>query len=174
LTRDRQGRLAVTGPAGKPRLDLGLVVDQNALTLLSNDGKHVLTVGKDHEAIVCRAGDGKRLLRTRPQRQLDGLALSPDGRRLLTVAGGEALLWDVASGRAIDDLRRPGDQGLQPFVVHAGRAQVLCAAWEVQPEQRPAEELLREAEVLSGRRLEEDRLVDLSKAALRARLRRQP
>jgi WD40 repeat protein len=174
LTRDREGRLAVTKPAGNRPVTVDAVVEENAPAFLCRDGSHVLAVGQDKGGILCRASDGKRLLRTPPQRSMDGLALSPDGRRLLTVADNEALLWDVASGRPIDDLIRPGDQH-RPFLrcVLSVQLQVPNAVWEASPEERPTEELLLEAELLSGRRLEDDRLVDLSADELRDRLRRQ-
>ncbi len=174
LTADKEGRLAVTDAEGHQPIALDVTVQERAPAFFGPDGAHVLAATPQHEAVLCRASDGRCLFRGPPLHSVDGLALSPDGRRLLTVSSHSALLWDVVSGRAVDDLIRPGDQGLQPFALgEGGRARVLSAVWETAPEERPVEDLMREAELLSGRRWQDDRLEELTPDELRERLRRR-
>ena len=65
---------------------------------------------------------------------------------------------------------------MEPFaVLPHGRMQVLKTAWETLPEERSAEQLQLEAELLSGHRLDENfRRVPLSVAEVSERLRRAP
>jgi WD40 repeat protein len=177
LTMDEQARVAVTDAEGRAPVAQDSEIFKSAPPLLSEDGKYVLAVGVENEAILARAVDGRCLFRARPESRPEGLAVSPDGQRLLTVTSlmalrPVALLWDVSTGRAIDDLRRPGSEGI-PLFIRTGRKRVRVhpSVWAATPEERDAKELVREAELLSGWRWKEDGVWSLSPDELRELLR---
>jgi WD40 repeat protein/predicted Ser/Thr protein kinase len=177
LTRGKDDHVAVTDAAGGRAVTLEPKPRDPPEPHLTADGRHVLAVGDGNQAIVWRATDGNRLIQTPPSTDsIEGLSLSSEGHRLLTVTSSAAVVWDVSTGRRIDDLRRPGGRGLEPFaVLPHGRMQVLKTAWETLPEERSAEQLQLEAELLSGHRLDENfRRVPLSVAEVSERLRRAP
>jgi WD40 repeat protein len=70
----------------------------------SRDGKHVASSSFDWTVRLWRAKDCKEVKRFKYHEGLDGVALTPDGRRLLACScGADAALpvWDVASGKRV-------------------------------------------------------------------------
>jgi WD40 repeat protein len=132
----------------------------------SSDGKRLVTVSDDHRVRVWDAATGKPISPSLRHRAAVALAaFSDDGKRLVTVATDGLRVWDAASGEPLAPLVRSG-RG-QP-VIHAvalnrdGRLVVATGAagdpssrWSLdfRPEERPAADLLRVAEVLSAQRL---------------------
>jgi hypothetical protein len=164
--------LIVIDAEGRSRVLGEMAFRKGSSPLLSENGQYVLVISPDDEAILIRVADGRCLFRGPPRIGLSGLAVSPDGQRLLTVTSRGDLIWDVATGQAIDDLRRPGSESARLFALDEhGHIWVHPRAWTATPEERSAEELVREAELLSGLRWEESGPVPLSPQELRDRLR---
>ena len=69
---------------------------------LSGDGKHVLTGSCDKTAILWDATSGERLCSFKGHTgAVTSVALSVDGKRVLTAFDNTAILWDAASGERI-------------------------------------------------------------------------
>ncbi len=71
---------------------------------LSPDGSRVVTAGKTEAGYVCQIRDvasGRLLGRIIPGGSVKAAKFSPDGRRLLTVGGNKARVWDPETGQPI-------------------------------------------------------------------------
>lgn len=132
----------------------------------STDGKRLVTVSGDHRARVWDAGNGKPIGPSLRHRAAVALAVfSDDGKLLVTVAADGLRVWDAASGEPISPLVRYGREGSAihavmlnrdgRLVVTTGTAGDPSSRWSLafRPEERPAVNLLRLAEMLSGQRL---------------------
>jgi WD40 repeat protein len=67
---------------------------------LSDDGRRVLitSYGRNARIVDVEGGDSRRLV-DESTPEIFGGDFSPDGKRLLTTGGGDALLWDTGTGR---------------------------------------------------------------------------
>jgi WD40 repeat protein/tetratricopeptide (TPR) repeat protein len=134
--------------------------------VFSADGKRIATVSDDRRARVWDAGTGKPVgpsLRHRAAITL--VAFSADGKRLATVAVDGLRIWDAVSGEPIGPVLR--HTPAQPIIrgVALGRDGRLVlsfgavgdpsARWssDFRAEERPLEDVLHIAEVLSGQRM---------------------
>jgi WD40 repeat protein len=79
--------------------------DGVTFTAFSPDGSLVLTAGQGRAVCLWSAENGRRLRRlVRFEQDVHFAAFSPDGARLVTLAGKAAHLWDVAEGRLLHSL----------------------------------------------------------------------
>jgi WD40 repeat protein len=74
--------------------------------MVSGDKDLVVTAGDDHTARVWDAATGKHVHRLIHDGTVGGVALSHDGRLLVSVSSDDVLLWDVGTGKRI--YRLPG------------------------------------------------------------------
>jgi WD40 repeat protein/serine/threonine protein kinase/tetratricopeptide (TPR) repeat protein len=127
----------------------------------SPDGRCVVTASHDQTTRVWEAATGEPLSPPlKHQGSVIYAAFSPDGRCVVTASYDQtARVWEAATG-----------QPLSPPLKHKGR--VACAAfspvgrrvvtasvegawvWDLAPDERPKEDLLRLVQVLAGRRLD--------------------
>jgi WD40 repeat protein/tetratricopeptide (TPR) repeat protein len=125
----------------------------------SPDGKRIVTVSGDQRARAWDASNGKPV--GPPLRHHSAITLavfSEDGKRIVTVAGDGLRIWEAASGESISPLVRirPEPTGIHGVSLGRDGRLVLAGvstAYNLRPEERPAEELLRMAEVLSAERM---------------------
>ena len=76
--------------------------------VFSGDDRSLVTAGWDHTAQVSDTQPGRTPTVFRhPVFDVASASLSPDGRRMLTVAGGTARVWDVAAAPKISSLTDP-------------------------------------------------------------------
>jgi serine/threonine protein kinase/WD40 repeat protein len=100
-------------------------------------------------------------------------AFSPEGNRIITTSDDHAAqIWDATTGeRLTGPLKHPCEvrkawfgSDMQAMTLGGDR---LVRTWDLTPDNRPVAHLLREAEVLSGQRLDEKRgLVPLDRGEL--------
>jgi serine/threonine protein kinase len=184
-----RGRMwdATTGKAVWPALDLGRRI---VLAAPHVDGRQVALLDEENNVRLLDAGTGRsRLLAQLPPVEgvVDGLHLSRDGSRVLTVAGNQVRVWAAASGQSLTPplwdaapLLAAGFAGERRLVM-LGKDGVM-KVWEL-PDQaaagdrphaeardeRSLPQLLALARVLSGRRLESrGQPVALDRAELRS------
>jgi WD40 repeat protein len=132
------------------------------LVAFSPDGKTVLTAGQDNTARLWNAATGQA---TTPPlqhaRRMTAACFSPDGTMVLTGSrDGTARVWDVATGEPVTPPLRhlvyPNVAAFRPdgrqLVTNEGAG--LVCLWDFSPQERPLEELVRLARVLSGTRLD--------------------
>ncbi|BBM83687.1 DUF4062 domain-containing protein [Candidatus Uabimicrobium amorphum] len=75
--------------------------------LLSSDGKHIVTVGKDHKVNIWN--EQGVLLQSIPRQKghLDSIAITPDTTKLVSAGGSEGTtieIWDTATGQCVQNL----------------------------------------------------------------------
>jgi WD40 repeat protein len=101
------------------------------------DGSRILTAGEDRSVCLWDATDGKRLRRlVHFEEAVRFAAFSPDGGRLVTLAGKKAYLWSVAEARLLRPLT--GHEGALTVAafspdgeqVLAGTARGRAILWE--------------------------------------------
>jgi WD40 repeat protein/tRNA A-37 threonylcarbamoyl transferase component Bud32 len=135
----------------------------------SPDGQRVVTASADRTARVWDAATGKPVTpplihpagRRAHQVGVMRAAFSPDGRRVLTVGrDGTARVWDAATGRPLTP-RLEHQDGLRHAAFSPDGRRVLTASedgtarvWDLTSDDRPAEDWLALAQVLSGRRID--------------------
>jgi tetratricopeptide (TPR) repeat protein len=157
--------------------------------LFSPDGSRAATLYSDGIARVWQAGSGRPL--TSPLVQgttpsVSGLlrfgrweaCFSGDGRILATVIHGKrrvtGRLWDVSSGLPLTPLTplaiAPSFVAFGPAdrqaLARPGTARRQIAVWETPRDERPAADLIRRAELLSGQRVDAGVATQLDKATL--------
>jgi WD40 repeat protein len=128
----------------------------------SHDGRRILTAGGDSAARIWDPVAGTPatpplLFRGSPSAP----AFSPDGRRVLTASGtlpaglGEVRVWDAATGEPIAPLLEHGGRVRAAFSPDGRHLITACAGddtarvWDLTSDQRPTEDLVRLAELLS-------------------------
>jgi WD40 repeat protein/tetratricopeptide (TPR) repeat protein len=150
---------AATGGAAGPPLK-GATADQRLA--LSPDGSRLLAWGADGTAHIWDVVRGERV--ARPLRLGSGIAhgsFSPDGRWVLTASlDGAARLWDARTGLPVGLPLRHADVVTQAVFAPDGRRVVTTSqdrtarVWDVAPDDRPAEDLVALARLLSGREVD--------------------
>jgi WD40 repeat protein len=125
LTGSADGAVTLWDAASLQKL-VSLASHEGAIVtaVFSADGTKLLTADP-RGAYLWSAEGGERLATFPADREpLEFARLAPDGARLLTVAfGGAATLWDVAAGKALADLRGPGEgNGGGPDILSAAFA----------------------------------------------------
>jgi WD40 repeat protein len=65
----------------------------------SPDSRYILSGGEDHTARIWEAATGREVLTFRHTALVHRAAFSPDGRRVLTLAGGAWKVWDATTDR---------------------------------------------------------------------------
>jgi WD40 repeat protein len=132
--------------------------------VLSPDGSCVLTASDDNTAQLWNATTGERLIPPCRHKSTVRYAMfSPDGRRLITASDDRtARVWDSATGEPLTPpLKHPravvrayfSPDGNQAITV-GGDGIVL--SWSVRPDERPVATLVLLAEVLAGKRVDEN------------------
>jgi hypothetical protein len=130
----------------------------------SPDGRRVVTASSDLLACVWDAATGKRLLALEHPVAVWGAWFNVDGRRIITSSSDfedhelEVRVWDADTGEALTPPLRhnhapgagypvafsPDDRMIAtPYLDHSVRF------WDLSPDERPAEDLLRLAQLLS-------------------------
>jgi WD40 repeat protein/class 3 adenylate cyclase len=67
----------------------------------SSDGKYVVTGSYDHTARLWDVATGQTLQVFTGQIAIEFIAISPDGRNIVTTSHGEVRVWDVATGKTV-------------------------------------------------------------------------
>ena len=142
-----------------------LALDDPVTCLAFHPSKPLLAYRSGERTVAVREPGAAGDLRTLTGHEAEVLAVawSPDGALLAT--GGKdrtARLWDAVRGELLSpplphaqDIRRVlfGPGGTRALVVCAGDT---VARWDITPDTRPADLLLRLAEVVSGARVDEN------------------
>jgi WD40 repeat protein/tetratricopeptide (TPR) repeat protein len=152
--------LATKRPIGKPMVHGGRV----SHAAFSRDGLRVVTASDDGTARIWDAATGDPV--TPPLRhdaKVNRAAFSPDpAGRLVVTAGddGTARVWDAASGDPVTPPLRHADKVIHAEFSHDGR-RIISASndrtsrlWDISTTDRPEEDLIARARVLSGRRVD--------------------
>jgi WD40 repeat protein/tRNA A-37 threonylcarbamoyl transferase component Bud32 len=140
----------------------------------SPDAHRVITASDDNTARIWDVQTGELLVSPLHHRStVRWAAFSPDGNRLITASDDHAAqVWDASTGeRLTAPLKHPCEVRKAWFSADMEAmtlgADQLVRTWDLRPDNRPLELLLREAEVLSGHRLDQKRgLVPLDGAEL--------
>jgi eukaryotic-like serine/threonine-protein kinase len=128
----------------------------------SPNGQFIATSGEDKSAIIWNASTGERL--TPPLAHgsyVFRVVFSPDSRFVLTVSlDNAARVWEAATGEPITPpLAHDGSVGFGAWSPD-GREVITASedgtvrVWDISPTTKPLPDLKREAELLSGHRLE--------------------
>jgi WD40 repeat protein/tRNA A-37 threonylcarbamoyl transferase component Bud32 len=170
-SRDQTARVwdAATGAPVSPPLAHASEVNSAAF---SPDGGRVLTTGDDNTARVWGAETGELLLPPlRHQGTVVQASFSADGRLVATASRDRsARVWDAATGEALTpSLRHPWAVRRADFSPAADRLTTAgpdgaAWAWELGRDDRPVEDLVLLAQVLSGGRVERRGLMPLDAA----------
>lgn len=131
--------------------------------VFSPDGALVVTASVDQTARIWDAEWGTpRSAPMRHEAKVNFATISPDGTQVLTASEDEtARLWDCSSGRPLTlPLRHPAAVQHASFHPRGGRIITACAdggayEFDITPDDRPVDMLLRQAEVLAAHRLDE-------------------
>jgi eukaryotic-like serine/threonine-protein kinase len=160
-SRDRTARVwdAATGEPVTPPLEHASEVNS---ACFSPDGRRVLTTADDNTARVWGAASGELLLPPlRHQGTVVHAAFSADGRLVATASrDGTARAWDAATGEALTPpLRHPWAVRRAEFAPAGDRLVTTGpggTAWEwgLGRDDRPVEDLVLLAQMLSGSRVE--------------------
>jgi WD40 repeat protein/tetratricopeptide (TPR) repeat protein len=129
----------------------------------SPDGRRIATASEDRTA---RVWDSSGEPLTQPlshQHQVLVAVFSPDGRRLATGSlDGTARVWDVATGEPLSppllhkDRTKVGSVAFSPDgrrLVTSG-LEGTARIWDLPPDNRPVDLIVRQAQLLAGRRLD--------------------
>jgi WD40 repeat protein len=73
---------------------------------MNQDGSRMITTGRSATVSVWETGSLRRLLGPIAHEDYPGIAISPDGTRILTVIKPVVRVWDVASGKLLTDAIR--------------------------------------------------------------------
>ena len=157
----QQWDLAKAEPLGLP-LKHG---DGVLCAIYSQDGRRIATASKDRTARVWDAATGEPI--TRPmthQHQVLSVTFSLDGWRLATSSlDGTARVWDASTGEPLSppllhrDRTEVGSVSFQPDgrgLLTAGM-DGTARVWDLPGDERPSEVLVLQAQVLSGRRIDQ-------------------
>jgi WD40 repeat protein len=155
---EAQLRDARTGEPLGPSLPHG---SQVVLAVFLPGGRGVVTGSDDNMARVWSVPGGELLTRPLPHLgSLRYLAPDADGRLLLTASADDtAQVWDIDSGQALTPrLPLNGPVRAAAFSSDSSRVSVSVAGgvqtWDLRPESRPLEEIVRLAELLSACRID--------------------
>jgi dipeptidyl aminopeptidase/acylaminoacyl peptidase len=141
----------------------------------SLDGRRILTASEGHTARVWDAETGNPL--TPPlyhQKFITSASFSPDGGRVLTASwDGTARVWDAGTGRPLTPPLTHANKVYSAAFGPAGNRVVTAShdgtarVWNIGPDERPAEDLLRLAQLLSAHRIDDAQgVLSLSAAEL--------
>ncbi len=129
----------------------------------SPDGHRIATASEDRTARVWDAGGEPLTQPLSHQHQVLVAVFSPDGRRLATGSlDGTARVWDVATGEPLSppllhqDRIKVGSVAFSPDgrrLVTAG-LEGTARIWDLPRDDRPADVIVRHAQLLAGRRLD--------------------
>jgi WD40 repeat protein len=121
---------------GQTQEVLSSTVSKTRQMAFSADGRHLVVTFEEDGVHLCDWTAG----RWTPRPVLGGsvadnfydMAFSPDGRRLAAVSRVQILIWDVATGQTVLDLRgappRPSDNAFNPHVAWSPDGQRLAAS----------------------------------------------
>jgi WD40 repeat protein len=138
-------------------LSLSMAIHQAYLT---PDGKHVVGVGGRRLARLWELSTGKEVATvTGVHVDAEGI-VSPDGSRALKLDGPSARVYNAATGLPVSPLLAHAEPVIQAGVSADGRRLTTRAksgagrAWDLAPDERPVEDLMRLTESLSGQTLD--------------------
>ncbi len=157
----QQWEIATGRPVGPP-LKHG---DGVLWAAYSPDGTRVATASEDMTARIWDSATGSPVTRSLPHRHwVNSLEFSPDGRRLATCSeDGTARVWDVATGEALSAPFLHQDQTRVGSVKFRADGRAILTSgldgtarcWEVPVDDRPVDDLIMEAQVRAGRRIDQ-------------------
>jgi WD40 repeat protein len=134
---------------------------------LCTDGRRILTAGEDFSAVVWDINSGRAISPPlRHREQVRAVAFSPNGKWVATAAADmTARVWDAVSGEPLTPplLHPPGLQSVgfsadgARLVTADGSGRVWC--WDLRPDARPIEDLLLEAQLLTGFQISNSKLL---------------
>ena len=157
---------------------VGSPLDHNggvASLTFSPDGSCLLSTSNDGTAVQWDVTTGKRLTPAmRHSSFVDYGTYSPDGRRIATTDHTAAWMWDAATGLPLAPPSKAGDGKLVRFSPegrHLFRYDVRQPGmniWDVSPDDRPVEDLVKLTNLLAGHQLDANGgLIPLTRDELR-------
>ena len=128
-------------------------------TAISPDGNRLAVATGDGTAVIWDLTTARLAGSLQHGQPLRQVAFSGDGRRLVTVAENHTMrVWDVATGQPVSPLLTHPEPILQANLSADGRQLVVRgktgAVWDLSPDSRPVEDLLRLMGLLSGQKLD--------------------
>jgi len=147
---------------GEPSVSPMRNSDSVARAVFSPDGRHVATASFDHTAKVWDAGTGEPVTPVvKHAGVVQAVSFSPDGKLLLTVSDDKTVrVWDAATGEPVSPpLKHSGRvcqatfnaDGTRVLAATTGREIVI---WDLPRDNRPVQDLVLLAQLISGSRLD--------------------
>jgi WD40 repeat protein len=136
--------------------------DQVACARFSADGRKIISASNDTTARVWDVATGKPLSPPLLHRSLVADAnFSPDGRKVVTAShDGTARVWDASTGQPLTGPLQHQRVVLRASFSPNGRLvlttgnDVAAHIWDISPDNRPIEDIIQHAELLSGQRID--------------------
>ena len=128
-------------------------------TAVRADGKRLAVATADGTAVIWDVTTARPVASLQHGQPLRQVAFSGDGRRLVTVAENHTLrVWDVATGLPVSPLLAHAEPITQVSLSADGRRLAVRsktgAVWDLSPDTRPADDLIRLTRLLSGQMLD--------------------